>query len=771
MAPSAPAQRQYLTELLQRYAPIEARLRQAFLIELHSRGVVTIDEITRQARKRAQRETVEFDVPDDDNVQVAHRWDAEEKKHIQAITLEYVADRLDRDAIDDIVNLTRKRERAETLEDIASSSTVTFAELAESVQAFCRLPEGQTVLPTSESKSVRLALIRRFISEQLQFQSVAKNYLRIRDFDDVVDRILGDDRGAGLIGGKAAGMLLGAKILEVERGSDPAAPDIPLRIPESFFLRSDTMEAFLRHNGLRHLQDHKYKDIDEVRNEYPLLRDLFKNATFPPVIVERLTGLLERVGTHPLIVRSSSLLEDRFGATFAGKYRSVFVSNQGTPEERLAELLGAIAEVYASSLHPDPISYRRRHGLLDYDENMAVLIQKIVGAQAGRYYLPAWAGVAFSRNLFRRNPRIRPEDGMARVVFGLGTRAVDRIGDDKPRILPLGLPALRPEVQAKDVIEAAQKHVDVVDLQSNRFHAVPVAELLDSGARVPGMGLVFSTVQHGFLRPLMGDGLLTDPSEMVVTFDSFASSSPYPAFLKWCLQTLERVYGCPVDIEFAFDGHEFYLLQCRPQAIHKVDQTAHIPSDIPDACKVFSANRDILPGSVHDIDTIVLIDPRDYNALPGDDRRLTVGKVVRKLNRLLADQRFILVGPGRWGSRDLRMGVRVSYSDIDNTQMLIEVAREQGGYTPEVSFGSHFFQDLVESDIHYLALYPDEDGVTYDEELLLRSPNALAELVPEAADLADVVRVIRVPELTGGRLLRVDMDGGEQRALGYLSGT
>ncbi len=762
--------RAYIGETLRRHAPIANRIRQSFLIELHSRGIVTLDEIARQARKRAQRETVDLDLPGGDNVQVARRWDDEEKRHIHAITLEYAADRLDRDAIDDIVNLTRKRERAESLEDIASSSSVSFAELAEGVRRFCRLPEGQTVLPSSESRSVRLALIRRFVSEQLQFQSVAKNYLRIRDFDDIVDRIVGDERGGGLIGGKAAGMLLGAKILERARQDDPDAPDVPLLTPESFFLRSDSMELFLRHNGLRHLQDHKYKDIDEVRNEYPLLLDLFKNAAFPPAIVEQLTVLLERVGTHPLIVRSSSLLEDRFGATFAGKYRSVFVCNQGTPDERLAELLGGIAEVYASSLHPDPISYRRRHGLLDYDENMAVLIQKIVGVHADRYFLPTWAGVAFSRNLFRRNPRIRPEDGMARVVFGLGTRAVDRIGDDKPRILPLGLPALRPEVQARDIIAAGQKTADVVDLGRNRFASRPIAELLADGARVPGMGLVFSTVQHDFLRPLMGDGLLTAPAEMVVTFDSFASSSPYPAFLKWCLQTLERVYGCPVDIEFAFDGRHFHLLQCRPQAVRDESSPIQIP-DVPADRQVFSADRDVITGSVDAIDTVVLVDPRDYNRLPSDDRRLAVGRAIRKLNHRLADQRFILVGPGRWGSRDLRMGIRVSYSDIHNTRMLIEVAREQGGYTPEVSFGSHFFQDLVESDIHYLALYPDEEGVVYDEELLLRSPNALSDLVPEAADLADVVRVIRVADVTGGELLRVDMDGEGQRALGYLTAT
>ncbi len=762
------ADRAFIEELLARYASVEERIRQALLIALHSRGLASLDEITREARKRAQLATVEVEIPESDNVQVAHRWDQEERRHIQRVTLEYAARELTRDEIEDLVNLTRKREQALSLEEIAGLPEVPHSMLAQKVREFCRLPVGQTTLPEGESISVRLALIRRFVSEQLQFQSLAKKHLWIRDFDDLVDRIVADDHGAGLVGGKAAGMLLGWKILQQAQQADPAAPQIPVRIPESYYLRSDVMEQFLRHNGLRHLADHKYKDLEAIRNDYPLLRDLFKNADFPHEITLRLDAMLERLGPGPLVVRSSSLLEDRFGATFAGKYRSVFVCNSGCRSERLDELLGAIAEVYASSLHPDPMSYRRQHGLLDFDESMAVLIQKTVGRRVGRYFLPAWAGVAFSRNLVRRNPRIRPEDGMARVVFGLGTRAVDRVGSDQPRIIPLGLPALRPEIRDGDVVGAAQQLVDVVDLERCSFVTRPVGDVLAQPGVQPGRALVFSSLQHGVLRPVMGDGLLGDAGELVVTFDGFARSSPYPAFLRWCLQTLEAAYGCPVDIEFAFDGAEFHLLQCRPQAVPRGRERVSVPQDVPPEDQVFSASHDVMGGCVDRIEYVVLIDPRDYDALASDDQRLAVARVVRQLNDALADRRFVLVGPGRWGSRDLRLGVRVTYSDIHHAQMLVEVARSRGGYTPEVSFGSHFFQDLVESDIQYLALYPDEPDAVFDEGLLHGPRNALVDLLPDAADLAGVVRVIHVPAATGGRVLRVDMDERAQFALGYL---
>ncbi len=760
----------YIRQRFERFPSLEERVRQGFLIALHSRELVSLDEIYREARARARRSTVEVEAQGDggDNVQLARRWDDEEKRHIRDITLEHVARSLTREEIDDLINLTRKRERAVELEEIARLPAVPFGLLARKVRAFGRLPVGATTLPEEESTSVRLALIRQFISEQLEFRGVAKRHIWIRDFDDLVDRIVGDDEGMGRIGGKAAGLLLGSKILEGARATDPDAPDLPLRTPESFYLRSDVMEQFVRHNGLTHLQDHKYRDPDEIRRDYPMLRELFKNATFPPVIVERLGAMLDRVGTHPLIVRSSSLLEDRFGATFAGKYRSVFVCNQGTREERMTELLGAIAEVFASSLHPDPISYRKRHGLLDFDESMAVLIQKLVGFRTGPYFLPTWAGVAFSRNLVRRNPRIRPEDGMARLVFGLGTRAVDRIGSDTPRIMPLGLPALRPEIRAGDVVGAAQRQVDLINLERNTFESRPAAEVLDRAGAIPGLAQVFSSFEHDALRPLAGDSLLMDAGDLVVTFDRLAQASPYPAYLRWCLQTLEAAYGCPVDIEFAFDGRELYLLQCRPQAVPADRPDGRVPDDVPADRQLFSASHDVLGGTVADLEYVVLIDPRDYNTLTTDERRFAVAGAVRSLNRRLEGKRFALMGPGRWGSRDLRLGVPVTYSDIDHAALLVEIARSQSGYTPEVSFGSHFFQDLVESDIHYLALFPDEPGAVFHDAFFRDAPDALADLVPDHADLSDVVRVIHLPTAARGRTLRVEMHEEGQRALGFL---
>ncbi|MBW2700905.1 MAG: PEP/pyruvate-binding domain-containing protein [Deltaproteobacteria bacterium] len=757
------AAQEFIEGLFDRHPHLKERICQALLIALHQRAIVSINDIHARAHRHVAQ------ARPDDNAPLGRKWDREEKQSIQQLTIEHATQAFSVEEIDDMFNMIRKRLRAQSLEEIAELPQVSFGVLRDKLMRFCRLPEGQTTLSIRESMAARVGLIRNFVSEQLEFIGVARHHMRIRDFESLVARIMGDDEGRGLIGGKAGGMVLGATILRDERKKNPKAPGPAMRTPESWFLRSDMIEQFLAFNDLKQFHNQKYKDIEDVASDYPMLLELFRNAQFPPDMEQSLRAMLEEIGEHPLVVRSSSLLEDRFQTAFAGKYRSVFVANHGPIEKRLDELMTAVAEVYASTLHPDPISYRQRHQLIDYQEHMAVLIQKMVGQRVGRYFLPTWAGVAFSQNPYRRNPRIRPEDGMARVVFGLGTRAVDRVSSDFPRMLALGMPALRPEVHTNDVIRVGQKQVDVIDLEMERFARVSVEKVLAEQKRIPHLNLIFSGIEHGDLKPIMGDGLLSIPDELAVTFDTFAAKSPYPAGLRWTLQTLEKAYGCPVDIEFAHDGEDFYLLQCRPQATRRPEPEVEVPTDIPDERCVFYTERDVVAsGRVDGIEAIVLIDPIDYNRLQTTDQRRAVAEVVRRLNLRLGDRPFILMGPGRWGSKDAQLGVPVTYADINNARMLIEIAREQGGYMPEVSFGSHFFQDLVETDIHYLALYPDLESERFCERILHGSHNSLGQVVPEFAHMKDTVRLIDVPDATQGMHLRVDMDANLGHALGYL---
>ncbi|RPH73466.1 pyruvate, phosphate dikinase, partial [bacterium] len=509
----------------------------------------------------------------------------------------------------------------------------------------------------------------------------------------------------------------------------------------------------------------------QVRIEYPNIVQTFKNASFPPEIVQGLSMALDDFKDKPLVVRSSSLLEDRMGSAFSGKYKSLFLANQGSKEKRLEALLDAVAEVYASVFGPDPIEYRAERGLLDFHEEMGIMIQEVVGTRVGRYYLPAFAGVAFSRNEFRWSPRIKREDGLVRLVPGLGTRAVDRLSDDYPVLVSPGQPGLRVNITAEEVSRYSPHKVDVINLDTNAFESTDIGTLLsETGLDYPAFNHVFSIIRDHHIQAPTGLNLDFNPRDLVVTFDGLFSGTPFLNRMQKILKTLEEKLETPVDIEFASDGRDFYLLQCRPQSQSGENMAVPIPRDIPRERIVFSANRFVSNGRVPDITHIVYVDPQRYSELQDRAAMLAIGRAVSKLNKLLPKRQFILMGPGRWGSRgDIKLGVSVTYSDINNTAVLIEIARKSGNYVPDLSFGTHFFQDLVEAGIRYLPLYPDDPGIVFNEDFLTRSPNLLPEVLGDFSHLCDTIHLIDVPAVTGGRVLQVLMNADLSEAVGILT--
>ena len=751
-----------LDEHLKRHPRMADRIFRQLLVALHAREIVTIDQVYHEARRRAGRPAAPLG--QGPNEPTGYRAAQDEQPLVEQITREYVVKHLSEADVNDMVNLAIKREEAHRLGVIAELLVVSFRVLSEAVHNFCALPEGETSLPPSEVMGIRVELTRKLISDQLEFLGVAKNYLRIRDFESLIDRIIGSDAGLGRIGGKAGGMLLAHHILAGQAKQDP---QWPLAMPQSYYLRSDVVNDFLDLNGLNEYHNQKYRPIEEVRNDYPLIKGVFRNSSFPVEIVQQLRGILDEVGTHPLIVRSSSLLEDRFGTAFCGKYASIFLANQGRLESRVQALLGAVAEVYASIMAPDPISYRREHHLIDYSEDMAVLIQKVVGRRYGSYFLPLCAGVAFSRNEYRWSPRIRREDGLVRLVLGLGTRAVDRVGSDYPRMVALGAPTLRPESDAEDIRRYAQRTLDVINLDANRLESISLEQLLAGGEPFPMLDHIVSIYRDGGMYAPVTRQVDAPVDQLCITFDKMLAKTSFARRMQQILRTLEKSYRLPVDVEFAYDGEQLYILQCRVQSQAAEVALIALPDDVPWERTLFTASRFIRTGQVEGIEYIVYVDPRAYDAVPSRDRRVAIGRVIGRLNHLLADRSFLLMGPGRWGSNDLRLGVPVSYADINHSRMLIEVARRTGGYLPEVSFGTHFFQDLIESGIAYLPLYPDETGNYFNEDFLQHAPNVLGDLLPDQADFGPEVKVIDVPAVAKGATVSVIMDGETDRAIAF----
>jgi hypothetical protein len=755
---------------LKQYPVLSREIRQRMRDEIFRRGIITPADFEREVRKKARESQIREGLHDPLVEERVDVWEQRVSVIRDDLTDFYFAHNCPPSLFEQIVQEVVNPRTPD--EDFVLSFN---PELAPWAMLFARGEEYEGYPPEQKArvqhhlKEMVVVLTKGMLSDQLDFVGLAREFLTIGDLKAIRQRRI----GRGKIGGKAAGMMLAWKI--IQRYGAELDPELAQQvvIPESFFVGADVFYDFQAINDLVRFMNQKYKKLDAIRAEYPELRRRYIGGEFPEDTKEAFRALLVEVGDSPIVVRSSSLLEDNFGYSFAGKYDSFFLPNQGTPKENLKSLMRAISEVYASALSPDALEYRRRMGLLDYDERMAVLIQKVVGSQYRRYYLPALAGVAFSHNPFRWNARIRHEEGLVRLVWGLGTRAVDRVSKEYPRMIALSHPTLRPEMGVQEVNKYSQHLVDVLDLQGNQVETLPTYELLSSS--YPGLHLIASVNKGDYVQPLFSLLDEPDPHTLVLTFDNLIANTNFVPLIKFVLTTLEQHYQRPVDIEFAVERLggpnskrlTLSLLQCRPLSLQQNGQPVEIPEKVPREDVLFTANRLVPQGLVSGIKYIVWIDPSAYDRIPDPVHKTQVARTVGQLNQALEGEKFILMGPGRWGSSNVSLGVKVSYADIDHASVLIEVALAHGEHAPEASYGTHFFQDLVESRIYPLPIYPDDPQTAFAWSFFDRAPNVLTSILPgHAGD--DTVKVIDIPEVTGGRHLEIVMDGEQERALGYL---
>ncbi len=662
-----------------------------------------------------------------------------------------------------------REDQTNFLVNVLMNPSCSLTEVDNAIERYQHLLSQGVELTQSRERSIQVSLIRRLLSEHDKFIKTAKRNVSVQDFIPLLSQIIYHPGSKGKLGGKGAGIFLAQEILsKTERDRELLSQ---VKTPKTWYIVSDAIFSFIEHNNLEEIVAHKYLDVGEVRQEYPYIVNVFKNSPFPPDLAKKLALALNDFGDVPLIVRSSSLLEDQVGMSFAGKYKSLFLANKGTKEERLQSLMDAIAEVYASLFGPDPIEYRAQHDLIDHHEEMGILIQEVIGTKIGPYFLPAFAGVAFSQNEFRWSSRIKKDDGLVRIVPGLGTRAVDRLSDDYPILAAPGQPGLRVNASLDEIIRYSPKMIDVINLEKGTFETVDSRSLLrEYGDHYPSIKEIVSLITENHVQPPTGLGLDFEKNNYVVTFDGLFSRTPFLKRMGAILTELEEQFDHPVDIEFAYNGKDFYLLQCRSQSYRQDNVPAELPSNIPDDKIVFTAKRYISNGVVANITHIVYVDPTAYSQLSDRQEMLAVGQAISRLNQILPNRRYILLGPGRWGSRgDIKLGVNVTYSDINNTAALIEVAHRRDDYTPDLSFGTHFFQDLVESAIRYIPLYPDERGNVFNENFFLESKNLLRDILPDFAYLEDVIHVVDVQNASDGLVLQILMNAERNKAVAILS--
>jgi hypothetical protein len=620
---------------------------------------------------------------------------------------------------------------------------------------------------TPEVSALKEELLRMMMGNRPEFNRLAYIYFTLHDLLEIRDRLI----GSGQIGGKAAGMLLARRILLEEQGETEFST--VLESHDSFYIGSDVFFTFLVNNNLFRTRFQLSRSSSISHEEFEIMERRFLAGTFPQEIMEQFSDMLDYFGQAPIIVRSSSLLEDSIGNAFAGKYRSEFCANQGSPERRLEAFLRAVKLVYASALNPDALSYRKARGLEESDEQMAILVQRVSGMPYDKYFFPALAGVAFSRNLYAWTHRIDPLKGLIRLVFGLGTRAVNRVGNDYPRMIPVSHPQLRPETGIR-IAKYSQLDMDLLDLEKNLLVTKSVSDVLYK-RNYPGLHLLVSCQENGYLMDPFTTRMDGSSQKLVLTFNNLITKTSFIKIMDDMLSSLEKAYGHPLDTEFTCfvnpDGNvRINLLQCRPMKTPGSFEFIDFPHTLSPAQTLFKANRIINGGCITHIRFIIFIDPGQYSVIASMDIKKSLGRVVGQLNRhpLMIREKMILMGPGRWGSSTIDLGVNTSYADINHMSVLVEMAREEAGQTPEVSYGTHFFLDLVEAQIIYMPVYPHDEESSFNHDFFANAPSVLTELLPATARFNKVIHVIDVPAATEGKHAHVAADPQNQKAVCFL---
>jgi len=600
-------------------------------------------------------------------------------------------------------------------------------------------------------------LCRMLITPDDEMMRLVAQYLTVDDLFTMWDRMV----GVGRIGGKALGMLLARAILKKHDARYASL----LETHDSFFIGSEVFYTFLVRNNVWWIRQRQrnpetfLEGVDEAREK-------ILHGDFPGYTIEQCREMLDYYGESPFIVRSSSLLEDNYGNAFAGKYDSVFCVNQGSREKRLEELLNAVRMIYASTLSEHALRYRAQRGLLERDEQMSLLVMRVSGAVYGHFFYPQVAGVGFSFNPYAWNEHIDPKAGMVRLVFGLGTRAVDRVDDDYTRLVAMNAPLRRPESNIDDVCHYCQRRVDYLDLETNQLTSGYFVDLIKDRPDIPLDLFTSPDVQRD--RP-------ESTSSVVLTFDRLLSETSFVQDISDALRILQDAYQCPVDIEFAANylengQYKLNLLQCRPLQVQG-SEFIHIPSlDIPEADLILEAHGAVIgPSRIQDIQRLIYIVPSKYGYLP-IARRYDIARLIGEINRSIpadGSMTVMVLGPGRWGTSSPELGIPVNFSEINRMSVVCEIVAMRENLIPDVSLGTHFLNELVEMNMLYLALFPGQKGDRLDETFFLDSPNRLPELWPQAAVWADTVRVI---DVAANSLRRVTLSANalEQKAECYF---
>ncbi|MBN1491949.1 MAG: PEP/pyruvate-binding domain-containing protein [Phycisphaerae bacterium] len=631
-------------------------------------------------------------------------------------------------------------------------------------EELCEKRREGTAYSASTLATLKRRLLRMAISRDEHMLGLVEAYFDLEDVLTVWHRMV----GSGLIGGKAVGMLVARAILQKK---SPRWKQI-LEPHDSFHIASDVFYDYLVQNGCWWLRE-RQRDSEHFLEGAEVARQRILAGTFPPDAQNDFADILDYFGQCPIIVRSSSLLEDAFGNSFAGKYESVFCVNQGSRDKRLEDFMSAVRSIYASTMSERALRYRAQRGLLDRDEQMSLLVQRVSGSLYGSLFYPQVAGVALSFNPYAWNERIDPDAGVLRMVFGLGTHAVDRRDDDYTRVVALNAPELRPEAGIDQVRRYAQHKVDVLDVNANQLVS---RDFIDVAAESPSLEIDRFASRDDELSRQLAESPLHGMAAYTLTFDSLLSETRFVGDMHDMLKTLQDAYGCPVDTEFTMnyfdnDTYRINLVQCRPLPVAGAATITPLDASGDEKNIILRAHGAVVgPSRECRLDRLIYVVPANYGKLPVNDR----WAIARLIGRLMHSdaaprpEHVMLLGPGRWGTTMPSLGVPVSFTEINLASVLCEIVAMHEDLVPDVSLGTHFFNELVEADMLYLALFPGHEGNVLNEALLEALPNRLEQVLPSAAGRGEIVHVIDADDLPAHSAFMLHADNRQQTVVCYL---
>jgi DNA-binding response OmpR family regulator len=502
--------------------------------------------------------------------------------------------------------------------------------------------------------------------------------------------------GRGSLGGKARGLAFALILLREHAELLQKYKEVDIRVPKTVAISTEGFDAFVSANSLRQYATQKADDAE--------IAAAFLRAPLPDWLMRNLHSLVEHTPC-PLAVRSSSLLEDAQFQPFAGIYRTYMLpNNHPDPAKRLQNLSMAVRLVYASTYFESPKSFAQSTYHRIEDEKMAVAIQHLTGEKTGDYFYPALSGVVQSYNYYPIAP-LKSDEGIAHIALGLGKTVVE--GGTAVRFSPRHPQFLPQFSTVDDILKSSQRFFYALNLRDfpenlssgddPTLVRLAVDDFLDAAA-VRLLSSTYYPQEHRIRDGFQSAGF------PVLTFAGILKYRSFPlAELLWDILEIGRKgMGCPVEIEFAVNltgGSRpvFDLLQIRPMAVARQKRDVEItPEEIQRA--VCYSTMALGNGQVTDIADIIFVDPDTFDT----SRMVDIAGEVGQLNRLLAaDQRkYLLVGPGRWGSADRWLGIPVKWNDISGVGAIIETATDALKADP--SQGSHFFHNITSLDISYV---------------------------------------------------------------------